>query len=80
MTNTDTNTVTDSEVEAYIQHVERIENILLVLDDALECCCSPAERLFVIEAVASVLNVEPDCIELWQHVATLESQESGEKQ
>ena len=56
---------------AYLTHVERIENILVVLDDALEVICKPPERLAVIEAVCRVIDLEPDCVELWQHVADI---------
>lgn len=53
---------------AYLKHVERIENIMVVLDDALEVVCEPDERLAVIESVCSALGVEAESFELWQHV------------
>lgn len=53
---------------ALFKHIERIENIAVVLDDALEVICDPEERLMVIEAIARAVNLEADCMELWQHV------------
>ena len=57
-----------AEEEAYLLHIERIENILVVLDDALEVVCKPPERLAVIEAVCRVIDLEPDCVELYNHI------------
>jgi hypothetical protein len=56
------------EEEAYFLHIERIENILVVLDDALEVICKPPERLAVIEAVCLAIDLEPDCVELYNHI------------
>lgn len=53
---------------ALFKHIEHIENIAVVLDDALEVICDPEERLMVIEAIARAVNLEPDCMELGQHV------------
>lgn len=58
----------EEEIETYFKHLERIENILVVLDDAMEVICEPSERLAVIETVARAIDLEPDCLELWQHV------------
>lgn len=53
---------------AYFKHVERIENIMVVLDDALEVVCEPDERLAVVESVCSALGIEAQTFELWQHL------------
>ena len=53
---------------AYLKHIERIENIMVVLDDALEVVCEPSERLAVVESICSVLDIEADSFELWQHL------------
>jgi len=58
----------NEEIEAYFKHLERIENILVVLDDALEVICEPHERLAVVDFILSGLGVEPDTTELWKHL------------
>lgn len=57
-----------AEEQAYFKHIEHIENIMVVLDDALEVVSDAKSRLAVIETVARAIDLEPDCLELWQHV------------
>lgn len=70
--------MTSEEVELYFKHLERIENILVVLDDSLEVICEPAERLSVVDFILSVLGIEPDTSELWQHLNTKAENETSD--
>jgi len=59
---------TPEEMADYVVYVEKVENVMVVLDDMLEIGTTLEDRLLVIEAVANALGVEADCMQLWQHV------------
>jgi hypothetical protein len=56
------------EEQLYLKQIEKIENIMVVLDDALGLICERDERLHVVEQICTVLNLEFDACELWVHL------------
>ena len=69
---------TDDESTNLVIEFEKLENLLVVLDDRLEFFLNPHGRRAVVEFIFDTIGIEPVVFELWQHLnnLTIESSEN----
>ena len=63
------------EAAEIVLELEKLENLLVVLDDRLEYFLTPRGRQDVVEFIFDTIGIEPDVFQLWQHLNNL-TQES----
>ena len=54
-----------------VLELEKLENLLVVLDDRLEYFLNPRGRRDVVEFIFDTIGIEPDVFQLWQHLNNL---------
>lgn len=66
------------EAAEIVLELEKLENLLVVLDDRLEYFLNPRGRRDVVEFIFDTIGIEPDVFQLWQHLNNL-TEESEKK-